>query len=62
MEIGTLLQFRALVNHRPNPLKGGGDQNIQNFTDRYGTELTRSDVILRGHVYRPEFNISSTSA
>ena len=54
MEIGTLLQFRAVATHRTNPIQGGGDQLIQNFTNRYGTELTRSDVILRGHVYRPE--------
>ena len=23
MEIGTLLQFRAIANHRPNPIEGG---------------------------------------
>ncbi|MEC8115628.1 MAG: porin [Planctomycetota bacterium] len=54
MELGALVQFRFIHAQRPNPVNGTQDQELNNWENRWGFEFARTDLLVRGHLYRPE--------
>ena len=54
MGVGALVQFRFLHAHRPDPLRALQDPDINNWENRWGFEFARTDLLVRGHLYRPE--------
>lgn len=54
MQLGALVQFRFIYGHRPDPLRALQDPDINNWKNRWGFEFGRTDLLVRGHLYRPE--------
>ena len=54
MELGALVQFRFINAHRPNPIRGTQDSEVNNWQNRWGFEFARTELLVRGHFYRPE--------